>query len=341
MSNFSFRGKKKTISGSDASGYFSINEHLYELQNQNWPGVADLVITNLSTNVSTLHTFSLNGNLVLKTPGEYSLTFNSSSSRVVKMWGAGGAASTVGGSTWGRGGAGGSAVGTISFTQGTTYYFYVPRAGLSSSAHTISDLNSNNVFGAGIGGVVFSQGISGSGGGFAMISTSQWFYTSQHNAGILLMAGGGGGGASSRGDTLGGRPGRAGGGTVGDNVGDLRAESGNQSAGGAAAGSGATSGAAMRGGNGSGGGGGGGGGYYGGGGGGTHGDGGYGAGGGSGYVNTSLVSSYTLYTGSAQTVGNGGDADYPGTDLQSRLIGSGGNTGTGKTSGDGAILIKA
>jgi hypothetical protein len=341
MSNFSFFGKKKTVSSLSASGFFNINQHLYEIQNNNWPGTADIFITNLNTDEMTAFSFASGGNLVMKVPGYYLLNFNVTLTKVVKMWGAAGASATVGGGIWGKGGGGGAAVGTITFNPGTNYYFYVPATGLKSSGHTVSNLNENFVWGAGIGGSVFSQGISGSGGGFAMISGNLWNTSSGHPT-IILMAGGGGGGASSRGDTLGGRSGTAGGGTAGQTLSDFVAGSGNQSAGGAAAGSGSsTSGTAMRGGNGSGGGAGGGGGYYGGGGGGTQGDGGYGGGGGSGYVNISLVTSHTLYTGSGTSRGNNSDANHPGNDANLAIIGEGGSTGTGNTGGGGAIVIIA
>jgi Fibronectin type III domain/Glycine rich protein len=266
--------------------------------------------------------FAVNGSLSISTAGEYTILWGANSSKVVKMWGGGGRPNSGGSTGWGAGGAGGAAVGTVAFTQGTTYILRVGGAGANGTAPA-------NAYGAGNSGGVFSVGTAGSGGGYTGLFSGS---VSQANA--VLMAGGGGGGASSRGDGLGGRSGYAGGGTTGASGGDFVAGSGTQSAGGSAAGSGSpTSGSALQGGNGSNGGAGGGGGYFGGGGGGSQGDGGYGGGGGSGYFKPSDVTSATLYTGSGTVTGNNSDADKPT------------NAGAGNTAGSasfpGAFVLKA
>ena len=267
-------------------------------------------------------TFATDGNLVIATPGEYTLTANKTFSKIVKIWGSGGAAKNAGSPSWGAGGGGGAAVGTISFTAGSTYKIRVSSAGNAGPTPATT-------YGAGNSGGTYSVGVAGSGGGYSGV-----FLNSVSQANSVLIAGGGGGGASSRADGLGGRQGLAGGGTEGQAVPGFHAGAGTQSAGGAAAGgSGATSGSALQGGNGGGGGGGGGGGYYGGGGGGIQGDGGYGGGGGSGYSNPLYVTSQTLYTGDQTTAGNSSDPDRPST------VGNG--SATGSSSGNGLVLINA
>jgi len=268
------------------------------------------------------------GDLVITTPGEYTLIAGTGGSKIIKMWGAGGKPTNGGSVSWGAGGAGGGAVGTVTFVGGTTYKIRVPSAGNNSGT------NPATAYGGGNGGGTYSVGVSGGGGGYAGI-----FNTSVTQGNAVLMAGGGGGGASHRGDGLGGRPGVAGGGTTGQNAADAYISSpGTQSAGGitASGGSGGQTGSALQGGNSSGGGGGGGGGYWGGGGGGpqaTQSDGACGGGGGSGYYNPSVVTSATLYTGSGTTPGNSGDSDRP-----TNVGGSGAGLGTAY---DGAVVIKA
>jgi hypothetical protein len=321
--NYGIIGPTQTLTAASSRGVYTIEDQKLAKQGSNWPSTADVVISPAVGGVSNW-IFATHGNISITTPGEYTLTFTSNYSKVVKMWGAGGAPNSGGSASWGAGGAGGAATGTVAFTAGTTYYFRVPQSGrnVAGSAPALS-------YGAGNSGGVFSVGTAGSGGGYAGI-----FQNSVTQANAILMAGGGGGGASDRSDGLGGRGGTAGGGTAGQTIADFQASPGTQSAGGAAAGgSSPTSGSALQGGNGSGGGGGGGGGYYGGGGGGTQGDGGYGGAGGSGYYNTSIVTSATLYTGSGTTPGNSADAQRPGT--------AGAATTAGGTSSNGAILLIA
>lgn len=344
MSNFSFRGKKINISPDVASGFFSINEHLNEIQTGNWPSQFDLLVTNLQTNSSFFHTFSLQGDLIFKDAGEYSLLALSNRTKNVKMWGGGAggnhSASNSQGFAWGVGGGGGAAFGTINFSGSTPFILRVPSFGTQNTTPQFA-------WGAGAGNAVYSVGKSGSGGGYAGIFLGS---VSQQNA--LLMAGGGGGGASARSDGLGGRSGTAGGGSSGHQPGDLNAAPGTQSAGGAAAGgSSPTSGSALQGGNGAGGGGGGGGGYFGGGGGGTHGDGGYGGGGGSGFGanNSPHVISFTLLAGVFGYSGANTDPDIPlnvlADDGSTGRAGRGGaiqapNINLQRATG-GAIVIKA
>ena len=271
--------------------------------------------------------FSVNGTLSITSPGEYTVTWYNSTSKVVKMWGGAGQPKSGGSTGWGAGRAGRAGTGTVSFTGGTTYYFRVGDRGSTGTPGA-------NAFGAGAGGGVFTGGVgtAGSGGGYTGI-----FRTSVSQANAILMAGGGGGGSSDRSDGLGGRSGAAGGGTTGQlqqGGGDYIGQPGTQANGGAAQGGGSpTSGSALQGGAGSNGGAGGGGGYYGGGGGGTQGDGGYGGGGGSGYYNPTYVTSQTLYIGSGTTPGNNTDADRP-------TNAGGGNT-AGSNSYPGAIIVKA
>jgi hypothetical protein len=311
-----------TTSGITQNTTYSFTVIATDSENQDSARTFSLILSigdfNISPAVSGISnwTFTTNGNLSLTTPGEYIITAYSNFSKVVKLWGSGGAPKTAGSTGWGAGAPGGAAVGTISFVSGSQYIIRVSSAGNATSVPATA-------YGAGAGGGIFSSGTAGSGGGYTGI-----FLTSVSQANTILMAGGGGGGASSRSDGLGGRSGLAGGGTAGATATGFEAGSGTQSAGGAAAGSGTpTSGAALQGGNGSNGGGGGGGGYYGGGGGGSQGDGGYGGGGGSGYFNPSLVTSATLY------VGPNSDVDKP--------AGVGDGAITGATPGNGAFLIKA
>lgn len=288
------------------------------------PAAFDIQITP-AVNGVTLWTYATNGSLSISTAGEYTLTFGNTQTKVVKMWGGAGRASSAGSTSWGQGAAGGAAVGTMTFYPGTTYIVRVGGAGASGTAPA-------NAYGAGNGGGTFSVGAAGSGGGYTGL-----FNTSVSQANALLMAGGGGGGASQRSDGLGGRHGGAGGGTTGQ-AGGLgpdgvtQTTGGTQSTGGSGV-AGGGSGSALQGGNGTGGGSGGGGGYFGGGGGGPHGDGGHGAAGGSGYFNPTVVSSATLYQGSVTTPGNSSDPDRPT------------NAGAGNTSGSasfpGAFIIKA
>ena len=270
-------------------------------------------------------TFADDGDLILPTGAEYTITPASNFTKTVKMW-AGGAAPKNGGSTtWGQGGSGGAAVGDIAFTSGTSYILRIGGKGgnVSGSAPATA-------WGAGNSGGVFSVGTAGSGGGYSGI-----FSGSVAHSNAILMAGGGGGGGSSRSDGNGGRGGFSGGGTEGQPASGFVAGPGTQTAGGAGAGGdGETSGAALSGGNGAAGGGGGGGGYYGGGGGGAQGDGGYGGGGGSGYYDPNTVSNATLYVGTNYTpAGNDTDTDRP--------TNAGNGSITGGTWYDGAIVIKA
>lgn len=321
--NYAIIGPVQTVTAASSRGVYTAEDQKIAKQRDAWPSSADVVIIPAANGVSNW-IFAVHGNISLTTPGEYTLTFTSNFSKVVKMWGAGGAPNSGGSASWGAGGAGGAANGTISFTAGTTYVVRVPQSGrnVAGSAPALA-------YGAGNSGGVFTVGTAGSGGGYAGI-----FRNSVSQANAVMMAGGGGGGASDRSDGLGGRGGTAGGGTAGQTIADFQASPGTQSAGGAAAGGASpTSGSALQGGNGSGGGGGGGGGYFGGGGGGTQGDGGYGGAGGSGFANATFVTSSTLYTGSGTTPGNSADALRPGT--------AGAATTAGGTSSNGAILIIA
>lgn len=282
------------------------------------PSNADFIISPAVGGITSWQ-FSVNGSLSIASAGEYTLSWLTSSSKVVKMWGGGGQPSTEGIEGWGNGSGGGAAVGTVSFVGGSTYILRIGNRG-----------SATNAYGGGAGGGVSNRGAAGGGGGYTGIFLSS---VTQGNA--VLMAGGGGGGASSRSDSRGGRPGNAGGGTTGTGGApdQYNAAGGTQSAGGAGSTGGGNSGSALQGGNGASGGGGGGGGYFGGGGGGAHGDGGAGGGGGSGYFNPSIVSSATLYQGSGTTVGNNSDGDKPAS--------AGAGAGAGGTSIAGALVIKA
>lgn len=323
--NYGIIGTTQSLTAQSSQGVYTIEDQKLAKQNGTWPSTADVVISPAVGGISNW-IFAVHGNIVLTTPGEYTLTFLTNLSKVVKMWGAGGAPNSAGSTSWGQGAAGGAANGTISFSaSNTTYIFRVPQSGrnVAGSAPALA-------YGAGNSGGVFNVGTAGSGGGYAGI-----FKNNVTQTDAIMIAGGGGGGASDRSDGLGGRGGNVGGGTSGGTLGGFEAGSGTQSAGGSAAGGGSpTSGSTLQGGNGSGGGGGGGGGYYGGGGGGTQGDGGYGGGGGSGYYNPSYVTSATLYQGTSYTTaGNSGDAQRPGT--------AGNSTTAGGTSSNGAIVIIA
>ncbi len=322
-SNYSVVGAVQSVNAASTRGVYTSEDQKIARQNGAWPSTSDLIISP-AVNGKTNWVWAIDGNLSLTAPGEYTITVVTAASKVVKMWGAGGAPNSSGSTGWGAGGAGGAATGTVQFNGGASYIIRVPQSGrnVAGAAPTLA-------YGAGNSGGVFNVGTAGSGGGYAGI-----FLTSVSQANAILMAGGGGGGASSRGDGLGGRQGTAGGGTSGQTIADYQAAPGTQSAGGAAAGgSSPTSGSALQGGNGSGGGAGGGGGYYGGGGGGTQGDGGFGGAGGSGYYNPTYVTSATLYTGSTTTPGNSSDAQRPGT--------AGAGTTAGGTSSNGAIIIIA
>lgn len=311
-----------TPTTASAPSMYNLTEATQYKNAQLWPGSSDL---NISPAVDGKNgwTFAVDGQLLITSPGEYTVTFNRDITKVVKMWGGGGKSNSGGSTGWGQGAGGGAATGTVSFTTGITYYLRVGAAGSTGSPGATA-------YGAGAGGGIWSGGVgtAGSGGGYTGI-----FRINVNAAGAVLMAGGGGGGASDRADGLGGRRGLAGGGTSGEAVADLQGGPGTQSAGGSAAGSGSTAGSALQGGSGANGGAGAGGGYFGGGGGGAHGDGGYGGGGGSGYYNPTYVTSATLYAGSSTTPGNSGDADRP--------TNAGAGATAGNSSFNGVILIKA
>jgi hypothetical protein len=322
-SNYSVVGSVQTVTASSTRGVYTSEDQKIAKQNGVWPSSSDLIISP-AVSGKTNWVWAVDGNLTITTPGEYTLTFVTSASKVTKMWGAGGAPNSGGSTSWGAGGGGGAATGTVQYNADTTYIIRVSQSGrnVAASAPALA-------YGAGNSGGVFTVGTAGSGGGYTGI-----FRTSVTQANAIMIAGGGGGGASDRSDGLGGRKGTAGGGTAGQTIADFQAAPGTQSAGGAAAGgSTPTSGSALQGGNGAGGGGGGGGGYFGGGGGGTQGDGGYGGAGGSGYYSTTYVTSATLYTGTDSTPGNSADALRPGT--------AGAGTTAGGTSSNGAVIIIA
>jgi hypothetical protein len=283
--------------------------------------------------------FLADGNLIITTPGEYTITPSSSNTFFVKMWGAGGGPASLGNAGWGAGLSGGAATGLVSFVENVSYKIRVPIFGHHSTTNTSL---TQYRWGGGNGGTQFGgsgQGLAGSGGGYAGLFRGG---VSQANA--ILIAGGGGGGGGSRSDALGGRPGGVGGGTTGGNSNqgpsnEAGPSGGTQSAGGTAVGGqSSTAGSALQGGTGGGGGAGGGGGWYGGGGGGQHIDGGYGGGGGSGFVNTSVVSFSTLYSGTGIYLpGNSTDADRP----ANTGFGNYPNTVTSSTSGagNGAVIL--
>tara|TARA_Y100000385_G_scaffold4041_1_gene4404 strand:- start:44 stop:1627 length:1584 start_codon:yes stop_codon:yes gene_type:complete len=270
-------------------------------------------------------TFADDGDLILPTGAEYTITPGTNFTKTTKIWAGAGAPKSAGSAGWGQGAAGGAAVGDIAFAAGTSYVLRIGGKGGNTSGSAPS-----TAWGAGNSGGTYSSGVAGSGGGYTGI-----FSGSVAHGNAILMAGGGGGGGSSRGDGLGGRGGYAGGGTEGRTASGFVAGAGTQTAGGSGAGGGSrTSGGALSGGNGASGGGGGGGGYYGGGGGGSQGDGGYGGGGASGYYDSNTVSNATLYQGTNYTgAGNASDSDRP------TNAGAGANTGS--TWYDGAIVIKA
>lgn len=285
------------------------------------------------TNVS-LWRFAVHGNIVLSNAGEYTVTCYKNFTKSVRVWGSGGSPATSGIEGWGVGGAGGSATGNVSFLANTTYKIRVSSAGANGAAPA-------TCYGGGAGGGVFSVGTAGSGGGYSGI-----FINSVSQIYTVILAGGGGGGASSRYDARGGRRGGGGGGTTGEPAGSAdvwRANPGTQTAGGTPnTGSvGGNNGFALGGGAGASGGGGGGGGYFGGGGGGyqTQNDGGIGGGGGSGYLNTTYVSSGTLYIANASSTVSG----QPAANNTDPYYASGVAYGaaTGGTSGNGRIVIVA
>jgi hypothetical protein len=235
------------------------------------------------------------------------------------VWGAGGGSGNNG-STGGSGGGGGAATGIVIPTVGVSYSIVVGGGGLSRAANA-----GTGTAPAGGGGLPGNLGYGGQGGGYSGIFTGS---VAQVNS--LLIAGGGGGGGYE------GAVGGAGGGTTGTAGGNGNAAGGGggtQSAGGTSP---SQAGSALQGGSSgtegdSGGGGGGGGGYYGGGA-GSNTNPGSAGGGGSGYVNTSVVSSYTLYSGSGTTPGNN-------TSLFRGSAGQGGATGTNAGT-DGVVVIR-
>lgn len=267
----------------------------------------------------------VDGSLILSSAGTWTMTPTNNFSTTVKMWGGGGGVTTISATAYG--GAGGAATGTISFSSGTSYDLIVGQGG---------------------GGVASNRNAGGGAGGTGIQFTS--------NSNPILVAGGGGGSYSTTGRRAG-----AGGGTTGQ-AGDGAAggPGGTQSAAGVGVSGGRRTGASGSGRNGGqlgtgsaatrtatgfgtggagafnggdAGSGGGGAGYWGGAEGGGD-SGGFGGGGGSGYFDSSLVSSATLYQGNYEVPGNSGDA----------ARGTAGNPGVGTTEAaaagtSGKILI--
>lgn len=206
------------------------------------------------------------------------------------LWGAAGGNGSY--SAGGSSGAGGFSKGTVILQPGTTYYLYVGQGGFGPLA---SGYGTGGLGGWPNGGYGTMGDASGAGGGGMTMLSTTTFSSGMSDANILLIAGAGGGSTGYAGAA------GAGGGSTGQNSAGP-ANGGTQSAGGTYNGS------KLTGGNATGSrtsglddGGGGGGGYYGGGGGTS--DANPGAGG-SGYVNTSLVTSSTLTTGSTITAPN-------------------------------------
>jgi hypothetical protein len=229
---------------------------------------------------------------------------------VAHVFGAGGGGGTAGGWQMGSaGGGGGAATGTINVSSLSSLLILVGQGGGANDDDNSTAVRS--AFGGGAGsGVGSDQQYGGGGGGLSGIFNGS--YT--HGNSILIAGGGAGGGSMMNSSDANLSRGGAGGGTTGQNgtspAGSYGGGGGTQSAGGTPTTGGNTNGnagSALQGGvaadtNYGGGGGGG---YYGGAG-GTYkepSDMG-GGGGGSGYQNTSLVSSGTLYQGNYATPGN-------------------------------------
>lgn len=290
-------GARQTTSATAASGIFGLTDYQVLVGAGLFPNNRPILKRfNISPSVLGKSTWDLDadGALSLDTAGTWTITPLSSYNLNVKMWGAGGTTALY------SGGAGGSSVGVIAATNGTTY---VIRVGAVNG-----------------GGAAF--GTAGAGGGYSGIFTG-----SETFANSLIIAGGGGGGGRDDGGR--GATGGAGGGTTGQSSSGFTgttATGGTQSAGGTKGGGsspGTSDGSQLTGGIGSPtptlnyAGGGGGSGYYGGGGGGIQSAWASGGGaGGSGYIGG--VTSATTYIGSGTTPGNNTDVNR----------GTAGNVGT-------------
>jgi hypothetical protein len=287
-SNFGIIGPQQTVSATTTGGVYSADDQRIAKSTGNWPGVGDVTISPTLSG-KTVWNFADDGPINI-TSGSYTITALRSVSTSVKMWGQGGYGGRNGssGSTY-PGGAGGALTGSLTLTQGQSYYLTFFGAGTSPASELSHGGNAAGIF-------------SGT--------------SAIHANSIAIAAGGGGagfddGGRSDVGGAGGYLTGAAGTGYSGAGGGG-----GTQSAGGArgTASNLGTAGSALQGGTGANsgtgyGGGGGGGGYYGGGGAGIQASwAGAGGGGGSNYANSSVITSVTQYSGSGTTAGNSADS---------------------------------
>lgn len=325
--NSGYIGNKTTISTSRANGIHDLITQ--QINYANWPASGtDFIISPEVSGVSNW-VFIVHGDLIITTPGEYTITPQRNFTSNVKMWGAGGARGFLYTGTWlsggdaADGGGGGFANGRISFVNQQPYLIRVGEGGARSNTITTS-------IGATYlpGGLNVSTSFGGTqGAGYTAIFSN----ATVTQANTMLMAGGGGAGGHT------GSTGGAGGGsTAGSAAPTQGGGGGTQAAGGSGSTyNNATAGTALKGGLaanalGNANLGGGGGGYFGGGGGNIG-----GGGGGSGRVSSdsSITNGYTV-AGSGSTPGFSTDPDR-GT------AGNGGSSSQGSKGANGKFVLKS
>jgi len=284
----------------------------------NSPAVRRIQLIDPSSNITNYNSLQ---KISLTTLGQYFITFYQNTQCSLKMWGgAGGNNSWVMG-TARYGGAGGYSTGTLTFLRNQTYTIWVGQGGAGGGGATGTPTRS--AFGGG-GKGLWGGGDTNAGdaGGAGLSGIFLGSSASQGNS--ILIAGGGGGAGYAGNSGVGNldQAGGAGGGSVGEDgrfaVNSRAGKGGSQSSGGGTGNSDTSggiqasmSGSALQGGAGfysynAGGGGG----YFGGGASSHDGSrGGAGGGGGSGYINTSLISNGSTFTGSQSTPYNSGDVD--------------------------------
>lgn len=230
----------------------------------------------------------------------------------VKLWGAGGGATTQASPYNDYGGAGGFTTATIPVTPGQTLAIIVGQGGWNNTSSTFGG-------GGGVSGTTDSGHYPGTGGGYTGL-----FKGSVSQANALALAGGGGGAGNKSDD---GWSGGAGGGTSGE-ASKSSVEGGTQTQGGRTC----NPGSALQGGNGTNGAGGGGGGYYGGAGGNVSY---YPGGGGSGYITPGATNAAFITSPDHVSAPNTTDPAYPGG-----IVGAGGkySLDTGRA-GNGYAVI--
>jgi len=322
-----------TVTGVVNNTNYSFIIEAIDSENQESPRTFNLAVEasdfDISPAVNDLESwkFDTNGDFVLSSNGEWTMTTTSTKTFNIKMWGAGGGKSVVAffNPSINYGGGGGYISGDVTIPAGT-YKLRIGGGGLATGAGGYN--------GGGTGGTWVGGTMAAGGGG----STGIYLTNVAHDSVVMIAAGGGGGAGNDNGPI--GRGG-AGGGNTGQNgtsgSGDTSGKGGTQIAGGAA-GTGGNLGQAgdalqggfggIRGPSGSAGGGGGGG-YYGGGGGSgtTNTEGAGGGGGGSSFANTIFVANITSTTGNYEIPGNNSDSDRGTAGNGATTVGENGTAG--------------